>query len=334
MIDDLKILMMGASGTGKTCYMLAMYAAMSASLRGFTFATQDLDDDLELTDRWEDMLLQGNWPAPNKASKNWAFDCSYGFRKIMGFRWYDYRGGVLRERQEVEDVREFRQKVKEASCVILCVAGDELAAYVDGGSEPKGLRQFNAQMNEFYKERKDVIPVVVAITKADQCPAEKIIDGIEQLNRGLLSSLFVEGPRWLVMFCPVSLGLGLSGPENPNCKGLIKPVNVHIPVIYPIYFNLQAEIDQRERAIAEFENARQRSQEEVDRLEGGLLTSIFKRRDIRSGKTQIDAIQKEMKMTEKEAEEFKNSLKRIREDLMADDIFIYHNGHRVNLKTD
>lgn len=330
-MEDLKILMMGAQGTGKTCYMLAMYAAMSASLRGFTFATQDLDDDLELTDRWEDMLLEGNWPAPNRSSKDWAFDCSYGFRKIMGFRWYDYRGGVLRERKEIEDVREFRQKVKEASCVILCVAGDELAAYVDGGSEPKGIRQFNAQMNDFYKERNATIPVVVAITKADQCTKDEIREGIQQLEKGLLSGLFAEGRDWLVMFCPVSLGLGLSGGDNPDCKGLIKPVNVHIPVIFPIYFNLRVEIAKRERTVAEFEGARRHSEEEVDRLERGFFSSIFKRRDIRSEKSQIDAIQKEMRMTEKEAEEFRVSLNRIREDLMGENIFIYRDGHQTNL---
>ena len=133
MSNDLNIVMMGASGTGKTCYMLAMYAAMSGSQRGFTFSTQDLDDDLELTDTWE-KLLEGAWPLPTANTKDWAFDCSYGFRPIMGFKWLDYRGGVLREKADNNDVKTFRERLKGASCVILCVAGDQLKEYVDAGA--------------------------------------------------------------------------------------------------------------------------------------------------------------------------------------------------------
>jgi tetratricopeptide (TPR) repeat protein len=231
------IVMMGATGSGKTCYILAMYAAMSSSRQGFTFTSPDLDADLELTNLWEE-LKNGNWPSGTAFEKVWPFDVSFGFKPIMQCNWLDYRGGLLRGEVTDNERTRFEDALGNASCVILCVAGDQLAVYVDHSAEPEGVRRFNAEMNSYYRRFGKTIPVVVAITKADQCPEAKLTLGIERLRKELLSSFFVKGCDWFVMFCPVSLGMDLDRASNPEVEGKIKPFNVHLPAIYAIYCKL------------------------------------------------------------------------------------------------
>ena len=330
-IKDLNIVMMGASGTGKTCYMLAMYAAMSASVRGFSFSSQNLDDDLELTDRWEEML-EGAWPAPTSQTTPFAFDCNYGFKPIMGFKWLDYRGGVLREKEvDSADVAEFRARLKEASCIILCVAGDQLAKYVDTNALPRGVREFNSQIAAAHKENKVTIPVVIAITKADQCPSDKMDEGIEKMRTNLLSSLFVSGGDWLVMFCPVSMGVDLEKPQGADALGKIAPLNVHLPVTFAIYTQLEKEIREKEEKIRTLKGRAEDSEQIVAQMEQSFWGPIFRRGSIRSTQESIDAIRKDTALTEKEAQNFRDNLRRIQQDLMGGGNRIFFNGRRVDI---
>ena len=68
--SNIGITMLGSSGSGKTCYMMGMYAVMSLGVNGFNFTTQDPDDDLVLADQWENFAQKGIWPDPTTASKN------------------------------------------------------------------------------------------------------------------------------------------------------------------------------------------------------------------------------------------------------------------------
>lgn len=67
MANDIKITMLGASGTSKTCFMIGMYAAMREGVRGFTFSTSDWDLDLKLDEDWERILNgEGRTAGPHR----------------------------------------------------------------------------------------------------------------------------------------------------------------------------------------------------------------------------------------------------------------------------
>src|SRR5262249_49647669 len=81
--------------------------------------------------------------------------------------------------------------------------------------------------------------VVIAITKADEClgrlinpgEIEEILDEIKKL----VGTVFHR--EWLTMICPLTLGRSLS--ENVM-TGEIDPVNLHIPVLFAIYYHFTA----------------------------------------------------------------------------------------------
>ena len=245
MTDPIKITMMGASGVGKTCFMLSMYAVMRNGVRGFTFATEDLDDDLELDTAWLRLSAPRDrkWPVGTDKLKNYLFKFGYGFSKIMTFEWLDYRGGAVSDRQTAEDVQSLMGHISASSCLLICVTVEDLVPALNGG--PIGniskTGRLNQLLNEFYSTTGRPVPVVIVLTKWDLCPPGKKQQVIQILREQVFSALFVDGYGWQVMICPVTLGLNI-GKQPQNAA--IAPVSVHLPVVFAIFCALKARADQ------------------------------------------------------------------------------------------
>lgn len=250
-----RITMLGTTGAGKTCFLVGMYADMSGGRRGFTFST-DPDDDLDLSDKWSQLIEAGpdRWPPPTgDQPKSYTFGFNYGFRRIMEFNWIDYRGGALSDRSTEADVQELKRYLRQSSCVMLCVSGEHL-------QEPKnsavvrtrtGIGRMNSFLTEFRndleKQGKELPAVIIVITKFDYCygrPREEI----EEQIRELFNPLFSPGSGWLVSIGSVSLGTGLAADAE---KGEIAPENIHLPLIFSIYRALSKRVDQQQSKLYE-----------------------------------------------------------------------------------
>ena len=109
-LEDIKTTILGTTGSGKTSYLLGMYAVMQTGVQGFTLSARDMDMGLDLIERWEQLIaLKGEdrWPSPNAAMiEHYAFDFSYGFRPIQGLELIDYRGLALSDSTNNQDVQE------------------------------------------------------------------------------------------------------------------------------------------------------------------------------------------------------------------------------------
>ena len=245
-LEDIKITMLGTTGAGKTSYLLGMYAVMQTGIQGFTIATNDMDLDLELTERWEKLISEtgaDRWPTPNAATMEYyGFGFSYGFRPLMGFQWLDYRGLALSDRSTEQDVAELVQYLMESKCLFLCISGEHLVDKIT----PRTVRELKSdRMNQFIQQYisatknptpHNPFPIAIVITKYDLChhrDKEEIISDVQKL----FQALFTPNSGWLVMICPVSLGKDLCD-DIDNAK--IVPVNVHLPVVFAAYAQLRA----------------------------------------------------------------------------------------------
>ncbi len=257
--------MLGTTGAGKTSYLLGMYAVMQTGVQGFTLSAKDIDMDLDLTERWEQLIsLEGEdrWPAPNAAAtEHYGFNFSYGFRPLIGFEWLDYRGLALSDRSGEQDVQELSDYLAESDCLFLCVSGEHLINPIT----PNTVRNIKSdRMNQFIQqyisniknpERDKPFPVAIIITKYDLCHHREKQDIIEDIKK-LFQGLFAPNSGWLVMICPVSLGKELC--DNPNSASIV-PVNAHLPVVFAVYSQL------RSYGI-ELRNNRDRHSETIDKF--------------------------------------------------------------------
>lgn len=252
-MDKAKITMLGTSGAGKTCYMLGLYATMQLGLQGFTLSTPDLDEDLRLTNLWDRLVEEEGeerWPpATGMEPHRYDFDFSYGMRKLISFDWLDYRGGAIQDSSSQGDVQTLMNRLKESTCIFLCVSGELLSEESNGNlnsvARKAGITRMNQFVSTLSKELSDdkrPFPIVLLVTKYDQCyqrERESLIADIKQLFK----SLFVTDQNWLVMLCPVSLGKELS--ENP-VSGEINPKNLHLPLIFALYAKLRESIQEKQ----------------------------------------------------------------------------------------
>ncbi|MBW4596218.1 MAG: hypothetical protein KME46_25770 [Brasilonema angustatum HA4187-MV1] len=259
MAAEAKITMLGVSGAGKTCYMLGLYATMQLGLQGFTLTTTDMDEDLRLTSLWERMVDdegEDRWPPPTSNEPyQYDFDFSYGMRQLISFDWLDYRGGAMQSTSTQEDVEILINRLRESSCLFLCVSGEYLQEETSSDMQlmsiarKAGINRMNLFLADLTKNLKDSqrpFPIVIVITKYDKCyerakdrvSRDKLFDNIKKM----FNTLFLPSKDWLVMLCPVSLGKELG---TDSLTGKIDPKNLHLPLVFALYAKL------REYAITE-----------------------------------------------------------------------------------
>ena len=244
--------MLGTSATGKTCYMVAMCSMMgiATELNGFNLRSTDREEGRKLSQLWEGLLSTGEerWPPPNDEDPElYSFDLFYASRKlIVQFDWYDYRGGALQDYSIAPDVESLQDRIRETSCLMLCVSGEYLteASISSTKKRPKlstykklGVDSINEIISGSGLGKEDGLPpppVVIIITKYDLCKGRPLKDILDNV-KSLFTPFFAPGTKWLVMICPVTLGEELA--EDLE-EGEVEPLNVHIPVLFSLCADL------------------------------------------------------------------------------------------------
>lgn len=228
------ITMIGLQGSGKTCYLYAMYAKMAFGVNGFTFMPVDYDKSLDLEEGWNQIVTNRKWPPGNVESFDYEFQCSYALRPLIGFMWHDYRGGLLKERTEEREM--LFNHLQSSSVLILCISAETVLAIVDNNSDADSeLRIYNLVLNDFRRKRNQTVPVAITIMKADLISKDVLAKGIEIIRERCLSTLFKPDEPWLIMFTWVSLGSNLANTDDDKISGCIQPTNIHVPVMFGIY---------------------------------------------------------------------------------------------------
>lgn len=227
------VTMIGMSGSGKTCFVYAMYDYMQLTHNGFSFTAKDPDVDMSLMDGWASIAYQGIWPPGTLQTTSYDFYVQYATRPIMEFSWCDYRGGVLTESSQEKDKKDFLDRLNKSSCLIITIGADTVKEILAGNMRKTlELKMLNALIRRFEVENTRRIPVIFALTKADLYTKE---DQGKLLNliKTYFNSLYTQGSGWLFAIVPVTLGKfePVTG-DSKEIIGEVAPKNIHIPVMF------------------------------------------------------------------------------------------------------
>lgn len=228
-----KVTMIGMSGSGKTCFLYAMYNFMSIPQAGFVFTAKNPDDDIDLGDGWDMITIDKIWPNGTTETSNYEFYVQYAGTKIADFSWFDYRGGALKEKSTNSDKEEILNVIKSSSCLIISIGADTMQKIMSGDSTPiREFKSLNYFINLFSAETDSRVPVIFSLTKADLYREGELKEAVK-LTRMYFGSVFEENSNWSVAIVPVTLGTGISqGKSGDNIKGQISPKNINIPVLF------------------------------------------------------------------------------------------------------
>lgn len=232
--EKIKITILGNCGAGQACYLLAMYAAMRQGINGFILSTQDLKDDIVLTEMWKALVDSKRWPGcTSDSSQHINFEARYLSKKLITLDWLDcWRSAFLNLNLDKHPtVIELREHLMTSSGILLIVDGGDLSHKTN--SQKLVSTESGSMLWHLSKVAKKhgTVPVCIVITKYDLC-MERDKDEIIQDIMSLFNPLFAPGSDWLVSIIPVSLGKELATDWK---QGKIEPFNVHLPILFMLY---------------------------------------------------------------------------------------------------
>lgn len=323
-----KMIMLGGSGCGKTCYMLAMYGAMRVGRHGFAITTNP-DENVRLNKSWDDLnLIKGRdrWPEGTVGIKNYSFELSSGLESILRFTkfdWLDYRGGAMSEEGTIQEVAVLRQHIADSSGFFLCISGEHLREPVTNYNvvEIMSRSQSNLMTNYLIqhgrnipREKREYFPIIITITKYDLCCSrdhDELIKDVKQI----FPALFTPNSNWLVMICPVTLGTSLA---NNKDEANLFPQNIHFPLIFAVYCMLKEICEKQVEIVSNKEQTLK-----------NFLAAHPLIQWINRGK--ISKLEAEIKKIDSDLDKVGELIDQIKEELNDSDANIYFNGRQLDL---
>ncbi len=234
-----KIVIIGTSGSGKTCYFYGMLHKMQRGISGFSLRINDSEAYRKLRGgmlRLGDVTLpiEERWPDPSDKLEKYELDLLHNMGKLDSLEWVDYPGEHVSAAHD-----DFINLLDGVNCLFVCVDGsllqgdeDELEDIADEFYSQSGMDLCNALMRAEQKSGEAFPPVCILITKYDAVSPElQNMDLITKFVKTCFPALFREGngKDRMVTICPVSLGKDIAD------GGKLRPKSVERPICFAAY---------------------------------------------------------------------------------------------------
>lgn len=282
---NMEVTVLGASSTGKSCYLYAMADSMIIGYNGFTFNSISHEKSLILENRWNAFCENEVWPNGTTEESEWEFDVKYSLRSIARFSWYDYRGGVITHTDpNDEDVKAFFERLKNSSSLLIFVQATDLKSLLvrdqNTSAAYKRLKKYNKLLSDYANETGcKKLPIAIVVTKGDLITTDEYKQGVDVLKR-YFNTLFVNSDDgWHVAITRCGLGdpsSPLQGETGDSVIGIINPFNIHIPVLFAVRVGLISEYGEHSRLLNTRVYDRKRYSNMLDYEENkGFFESLF-----------------------------------------------------------
>ena len=320
---DINLTALGMSGSGKTCFLVAMYYAMSAGVNGYTMSMADAEDDYDLRTKWKNMSeLTGEMRFPQGTDKNgdYLFDLEYAYQTIKSFHWMDYRGGCI-ENHGIDDPSQYEeliQRINDSTCLFIFVDGEKMV----GDDKDKVIvnvrdncsSNINNLISVYRKTNKRLPQIAIIITKYDKC-RNWGKDDIWDIVTKAFSPLFTaDESKNQVTIIPVSIGENI---DDKEYSGALKPINIEKPLFYAIFNVLKKDLRRVKKEQEELVRLKTLAEKKLEDKEEQLKEQNKK---IRIAQNLINpkkraALVAEIENTKKEFADLKTKLENINEDV-------------------
>jgi hypothetical protein len=246
-IPHVQVTMIGNTGSGKTTYLIGMYAEMSVGVNRY-FLTSDHDTHINLTSAWSALIEEGILPKGTESSSSYSFMFRYGTLPLLSLEWIDYRGGAVRGTTDDPQTAALIERLGHSDSLYLTLDGNLLASVLmDKKGAERRLRAttslYSNMLNKVLDERAqaDLIPpsIVLLVTKSDLLTDH--LEGDSEERRRKLSDWIegrfeqIIGSQLDVAICTVSLGeLGEETSEHVDAQ-LVDPLRIHKPMVFTLY---------------------------------------------------------------------------------------------------
>jgi hypothetical protein len=258
MVTNYDVLVLGASGSGKTVFLASMDSKLSVQNRdvGF-FLSVPLKQRRLLAQKFAEVAYGAEWPAGTREISEWLFTCNVfapnsATFPVCEFTYTDYAGGLVTDPNESD---ELQAKVDSADALLGIIDGHKLNAELDDTVvAPPGTRVWQ-DLDIIIPElapQEGSVPVHFIISKwdllHDKYTLAEVRDRLLEHN-GFSNLVESRVDRQIpVRLIPVSsVGMGFAELQDGVMKkipnAVPKPFQVEMPICHVLMDKLKTEIE-------------------------------------------------------------------------------------------
>lgn len=156
--------MLGDSMVGKTSFMTCSYGLMRKGIENFSIDSTT-DEQREKFDKLiKNFIKNGTYPAATDKQLTYEFNFFNNDDYVMTFKWTDFKGGIVNEDDDNENVKELKGGIKEADAVLLFIEAEKLLNDSDTQMEVMTLHYY---LNECASANNKALTIMPLFTKFD-----------------------------------------------------------------------------------------------------------------------------------------------------------------------
>jgi hypothetical protein len=189
-VPRLRILLLGASGAGKTVYLASMYRKLSLPSKDCSYnIVTNHKTALHLHKQIEQIKKPGHeWPSGTRKLDSWEFECyvntKNGKHKAFEFVYLDYAGGCFTSLSNDQSTADQGQQLEEfatkADLIMGLLDGEKILRFMDGKDSSELIDTDLRLILETMEKHKPTLPIYFIISKWDM---------IEKLGKHTLMSI-------------------------------------------------------------------------------------------------------------------------------------------------
>lgn len=161
--NNIRILMLGNSESGKTTYMSSAYGLLQKPLYGFTVRAIDSSTHSWLIHLYNNLQIRNIYPARTDKRTTYAFNLFYQGQSIINFEWKDIMGGIID--QKGSEVKAFVNDISTSDALMMFFEGEALLNNIS--SRTRLRRISNLISNNLDVIDSDDFYITILITKYD-----------------------------------------------------------------------------------------------------------------------------------------------------------------------
>jgi len=188
-IKNFKILMLGASGAGKTVFLASLFKELSIQKNSsFKLEVENPQQRQLLNSIYTQIITGDTWPEGTKTISEWTFNCCVQTEELENytacqFTYFDYAGGRL---TDVEEDIDFEKVVKQADAILGLLDGQKIYAWLTGNNQKLIDTFLKADLPSVLKRMQTCkVPIHFVISKWDILDQNKF--SLSQVHERLLT---------------------------------------------------------------------------------------------------------------------------------------------------